>query len=140
MGYFKEIATARQNRIIHEISTSYLAAAEWADDVLVDQTFYTDAIKTVIDFVIDFEAHIIEWDRFKLESVGHDLWLTRQRHGTGFWDREPEQYGSAELRDAFDAWARDLGECDDYEVIPGSDSDINSDNPTILGGILAAFK
>ena len=27
-------------------------------------------------------------------QVGHDLWLTRNHHGTGFWDR-PEVYGTA---------------------------------------------
>jgi hypothetical protein len=28
------------------------------------------------------------------EQLGHDLWLTRNGHGTGFWDR-PEVYGTA---------------------------------------------
>lgn len=27
-------------------------------------------------------------------QVGHDLWLTRNGHGTGFWDR-PEAYGES---------------------------------------------
>ena len=27
-------------------------------------------------------------------QVGHDLWLTRNHHGTGFWDR-PEVYSTA---------------------------------------------
>jgi hypothetical protein len=27
------------------------------------------------------------------EQAGHDFWLTRNRHGTGFWDK-PEIYGS----------------------------------------------
>ncbi len=29
---------------------------------------------------------------FDWAQVGHDLWLTRNGHGTGFWDR-PEVYG-----------------------------------------------
>ena len=39
------------------------------------------------------------------EQAGHDLWLTRNGHGTGFWDR-PEIYGvqlSAELTRAAQA-------------------------------------
>ncbi len=43
-------------------------------------------------------------------QVGHDLWLTRNRHGVGFWDRDKGTYGSAETRDALDAIARDMGE------------------------------
>ena len=27
-----------------------------------------------------------------IEQAGHDFWFTRNRHGTGFWDR-PELYG-----------------------------------------------
>lgn len=26
------------------------------------------------------------------EQAGHDFWLTRNRHGAGFWDRSPETY------------------------------------------------
>src|SRR3990172_722524 len=29
---------------------------------------------------------------FDPKQLGHDLWLTRNGHGTGFWDR-PEIYG-----------------------------------------------
>ena len=30
----------------------------------------------------------IDW-----RQVGHDLWLTRNGHGTGFWDRDNSVYG-----------------------------------------------
>ena len=36
---------------------------------------------------------------FDYEQLGHDLWLTRNGHGTGFWDR-PEIYGK-QLSDFF---------------------------------------
>jgi hypothetical protein len=39
------------------------------------------------------------WDAF-----GHDVWLTRNRHGTGFWDR-----GMGELGDKLTALANLLG-------------------------------
>lgn len=32
-----------------------------------------------------------------LEQAGYDLWLTRNGHGVGFWDR-PELYGEAEAK------------------------------------------
>lgn len=38
------------------------------------------------------------------DQAGHDLWLTRNGHGTGFWDRDADVY-TPEARDAFDAFA-----------------------------------
>jgi len=32
-------------------------------------------------------------DRPWLAAMGHDLWLTSQGHGTGFWDRQSEGIG-----------------------------------------------
>lgn len=44
------------------------------------------------------------------EQLGHDLWLTRNHHGTGFWDR-PELYGS-ERAALFTRLAHAMGEHD----------------------------
>ena len=38
-------------------------------------------------------------------QLGHDLWLTRNRHGAGFWDR-----GLGELGDQLTATAHQMGE------------------------------
>lgn len=43
-------------------------------------------------------------------QVGHDLWLTRNAHGTGFWDR-PEIYGKAESV-IYTAMAKAMGSVD----------------------------
>lgn len=42
------------------------------------------------------------------EQAGHDLWLTRNGHGSGFWDR-PEIWGE-EIADTLSRCARCLGE------------------------------
>lgn len=52
---------------------------------------------------------------FKLEDlnpaqVGHDLWLTRNGHGVGFWDR-PEVYGE-QLAELFTRISHAMGEHD----------------------------
>jgi hypothetical protein len=39
------------------------------------------------------------------EKAGHDLWLSRNGHGSGFWDRD-----LGEIGDALDDLARDMGE------------------------------
>jgi len=41
-------------------------------------------------------------------KVGHDLWFTRNGHGTGFWDR-PEIYGEENAR-ILTLMARAMGE------------------------------
>lgn len=54
------------------------------------------------------------------EQAGHDLWLTRERHGAGFWDR-----GLGERGDRLTALARTFGGADWYVgddgLIYGSD-------------------
>jgi hypothetical protein len=40
------------------------------------------------------------------DYIGHDLWLTRNGHGAGFWDR-----GLGELGDRLTTAAHALGEC-----------------------------
>lgn len=42
-----------------------------------------------------------------MSRMGHDLWLTRNGHGAGFWDR-PEIWG--DCSDLFSDIARSMGE------------------------------
>jgi hypothetical protein len=49
------------------------------------------------------------WDQF-----GHDIYLTRQGHGCGFWDK-PETYGSKLITDQLTRIAEHLGSVDYYE-------------------------
>lgn len=109
------------------MTRAYLEAALWTstDDGMdpsggrpLDETY------TVTDFAPeavekaerDCKAFAAEHIR-RLEAtgmtwaeIGHNLWLTRNRHGAGFWDRGlPEDIGRA-LTDA----AHALGETDAY--------------------------
>lgn len=36
---------------------------------------------------------ILDTDSVDMEQAGHDFWLTRNGHGTGFWDRDDDVYG-----------------------------------------------
>lgn len=50
---------------------------------------------------------------FDWVQAGHDLWLTRNGHGTGFWDRDSTVYGwlgGIELKTIFTAIAIAIGE------------------------------
>lgn len=46
---------------------------------------------------------------FDIGQVGHDFWLTRNRHGAGFWDR-----GLGKVGDDLTAMAHPYGESDLY--------------------------
>lgn len=43
------------------------------------------------------------------ELVGHDLWLTRNGHGAGFWD-SPEKWGGDENAETLSKIAKAMGE------------------------------
>jgi len=50
----------------------------------------------------------IDLTQFDPVQIGHDLWLTRNGHGAGFWDR-PEIYGADNAR-TLTLMARAMGE------------------------------
>ena len=52
----------------------------------------------------------LKLDALDAAQLGHDLWLTRNGHGTGFWDR-PEIYGQA-TAELFTMVAKAMGEHD----------------------------
>ena len=41
----------------------------------------------------DVHLHLLQASGLTEEQIGHDFWLTRNRHGTGFWDRGLGQVG-----------------------------------------------
>lgn len=82
---------------IETILNHYLYAALWTEDLdsekdtddfapeSVDQarediTFFLKVVSEALP-----EDALSEWSD---EQIGHDLWLTRNRHGAGFWDRD----------------------------------------------------
>lgn len=76
---------------IDSIVDSYLQTALWTDEELDGRGIYdfSDEIRKnakaeVLWFVVTAGEILDELDN---EQIGHDIWLTRNRHGTGFWDR-----------------------------------------------------
>ena len=62
-------------------------------------------------------AASIRYDRNKgtpYDYAGHDFWLTRNGHGSGFWDRDGVGDSDAGLGDRLSEAARDFGECSLY--------------------------
>lgn len=83
---------------LEKIARAYLACALWTasdpeDGLPLDREydvddFHADAVReaseTCADFVLSAGDDVNDLDP---EQIGHDLWLTRNSHGAGFWDR-----------------------------------------------------
>lgn len=92
--------------------TSFLSAGYGEDSL------YPDALTMMREDVVSFvstghEQHDADVYRFVqeygAEQVGHDLWLTRNGHGTGFWDR-----GAGETGERLTEMAHPMGESSLY--------------------------
>jgi len=114
-----------RDRLADIIPTDYLegyqACALWSscDDngEPLDGSGMLLAGETLDAFLADCGAFLGEIDELGLpwrgeiewEALGHDLWLTRNGHGAGFWDRD-----LGELGDALTEAAKRQGSCDLY--------------------------
>jgi hypothetical protein len=96
---------------LQDMAAAYIAAAYFTDgEDLEDPEFTTEFKNAAYNDCRDFENACatleINLRDYPAEQVGHDLWLTRNGHGAGFWDR-PEVYGSR--ADLFTSMARAQG-------------------------------
>lgn len=103
------------------VGQHYLVAALWTDEEEVGEAGVDDlsdeakahVAAAVSEFVEKAGALIPAYFERRDQAgghsaeaqMGHDLWLTRNGHGAGFWDR-----GLGELGDALSEIARGMGE------------------------------
>lgn len=79
-----------QEHAIKAIAVQYRETAEWADgdDSCKFASWSESAIEEAREVVARFVSDAgdllndLDWD-----DIGHNLWLSRNGHGTGFWDR-----------------------------------------------------
>lgn len=104
------------------VTKHYLIAALWtstddSEQPLDDNYSIEDIAPSCIDeaerdclsFRLEHADLIIE-SGMSDEQLGHDLWLTRNGHGVGFWDRGyPKEIG-----DALTNFAQAMGQSDLY--------------------------
>ncbi len=92
----------------------YLEAAAWADtpeeaDEHEGFEFSAEAEHMAFIDCLYFVRKAYPWfDDSCPEDIGHNLWLSRQGHGTGFWDRG-HKHGNH-----LHTLAEKLGDCDVY--------------------------
>ena len=92
---------------------SFESAGYSADDIAPESL--TSMRMDCRDFT---EAHgeLIEQAGLSTEQAGHDFWLTRNRHGAGFWDRGLGEVGEALTKNAHAYGESDLYLGDDGKV------------------------
>ena len=107
-------------KIVSAVVAAYLEAVVFTDigpdsDIPSDAEFSPHAVyrawETCADFLAqsaDLHAKYVSKGR-TWDSFGHDIWLTRNSHGAGFWDR-----GLGELGDKLSDIAKHLGTADAY--------------------------
>ena len=101
--------------VLDEFTESYIETALWSscdyanDDMPLNENFVLKDIHpdTLAEIVADCRAfqedhgHLFEG---RERMAGHDFWLTRNRHGAGFWDGDwPKEIGK-KLTDSSDIW------------------------------------
>jgi hypothetical protein len=69
---------------------AYLDCALWTSEIdKTDKWFSEEALnkarKELRDFQFKADTLLDEWTP---QEIGHNFWLTRNGHGTGFWDRD----------------------------------------------------
>ena len=105
------------NDFLDDMVQAYLACAWWADcpesmqHTIKEPTKATKlaAIEDCRDFMAKASTQGIDVQQFNADQVGHDFWLTRNGHGTGFWDRE-DTYGGELAADILTDVAKSFGD------------------------------
>lgn len=101
---------------LDEMVRAYLICAVWADKP-EDEDWYglefSDHAKSVALFDCCMFLHLARHHigGWTMEQLGHDLWLTRNGHGAGFWDRD---LGTVESRNKLTDIAELIGPRDVY--------------------------
>ena len=94
---------------VDTFTRSYIDCAFWAsldDDNVPFEDNYdhrdlaTDALAAIVEDCKDFQesqAGLLEEaykiGHYDVDQAGHDFWLTRNRHGAGFWDHGLDEVG-----------------------------------------------
>lgn len=108
---------------LEEVVEAYIKCALWAgllDDNYGPDDLAPEAVAAITEEIASFlEANESDLEGLDPVMVGHDFYLTRNRHGAGFWDRGHDEKGER-LTKAAHAYGRsDLYIDDDGRLYEG---------------------
>jgi len=109
-------------------TTAYIECALWASSDGNGESFEDcyisdideSSLRAIISVCQDFQESntelLTKWYEHgeTPERAGHDFWLTRNRHGAGFWDRYNDALPEGKLGRQLTDNAHSYGECDVY--------------------------
>lgn len=102
---------------IDEMVRAYLECALWADGDEFGSNDVSDDTRAAMredcaDFLGLLDRVGVDWRSagISAEQLGQDFWLTRNRHGAGFWDR-----GWGDLGGTLTMWAHTYASVDLYQ-------------------------
>ena len=112
MKYLIEVETRESSFV-----DSYLACIDWTQGydragTELDEDCKREAIIDALAFYNRAWGLIGE---DAIEQAGHDFWLSRNGHGTGFWDRDPALYGGEYNAKRLQKWAESFGEVTPFD-------------------------
>lgn len=92
----------------------YIACALWTEeDEVRDAQFSDEAFKQAVTDVYQFinkANKLVDLSDYYCGRLGHDFWLNRNRHGSGFWDGDYPEPDATLL----DNLSKEFGEIDLY--------------------------
>jgi len=106
--------TIQANEKESEFINAYLEAVDFTElgeegqppvGADIDEDFLRESVIDCLAFYSRIECYLSDDN---IAQAGHDFWLTRNGHGTGFWDR-PELYGDT-YTEMFTKIAESFGE------------------------------
>lgn len=88
---------------LDEFTQGYITAMFWTDEAELEggsvAELAPEALQSLVDDCQAFQTcNAVDLEAYQeagrdLEHAGHDFWLTRNGHGTGFWDRGMDELG-----------------------------------------------
>lgn len=92
MSKYTITANEKETRFID----SYITAIKWTQGfdergTELDEDCLHECIIDCLSFYSRAWAYLSDE---VVEQAAHDFWLSRNGHGTGFWDRDPPEYGN----------------------------------------------
>jgi hypothetical protein len=115
-----------ETKTVDTITQAYLECALWADlsdedgNPLDEYGISDIAPETLAQAVSDVSSFLAACDSelgkdwrecWDDEQIGHDFWLTRNRHGAGFWDRDlPYCMSLSNISNSFDELSLYVGD------------------------------
>jgi hypothetical protein len=133
----KNESVINEDKGLSYLLNSYLDTALWSslddDGNTLDKKYSIEDIspesinraKKDINAFIKKASAIVNIDKYDVGTVMHDFWLTRNRHGAGFWDGDYEEEDAKKLTDL----SHDFGEVD---IIVGDDGKLHMEGEKVV--------